>query len=959
SAPAGPSLTAAWIDRDVAAAGQPAAVTLLPDAAGDRRGAAGAPSVFHTLLRRPALWHDATGVPVLSLTLVLTRTPSPDDENVSPLVEHGILAFDVRLSVPPDAQRAAGSEFPGCRPIFARAATVDLIWTSGGDRPVSIASTTGIVLRAGLSARLDRTQALDVLSTLAGGVSSFRLRGRIDFRATDPATAVTALRSLDFDASLDEVLKGALSAGGAHRHIQLISPVAGAGSGLGTAPARVRSAPAATREGSDPTQRLTTTGTGLKSLTLAMQPSRLTASPAAIVASDLVRPAHGAVAIRPQHWLVENAIFDTAVSAPARSLPIVSPADAPIWRDRLDAGRHWYAPVIELVRPDPRLDTSASPFTFTFRRTGATASGDAALSGVVKLTLRRTMSDATQAALRALGNGQARAIAPSSISIVLEIPYVSTDVGQLKTTVVPGKVTATGDTYTVTFDLLNEWVRLAYGSLSQPGFQAEPARIRATWSFEGYVPIKGQKLQLVAATTEARAPNVHLAHAVMTASPAMAIRPQIQPNLAVLEQVRKTLYSLRTHIRQNSVDVVLPCEELGAFYLETSATGTAAVGCVEALRLGHTTLRQYAEMPEVPHPAYRVLRSLQQPGRFLLLPAAYRITRYGSSVADRAFRPAVAVYSALDAANTANNRVVFHATLQPDLPPHERRLLRTRLAARARDPQIELPTEIQAECDYVWTLGAGASVEPRVIKAPDGFQVTLATDLAGALLVKTMLQTAGVSGTVGFLLPDGTRFQSLLHLDLGRVTGPWETGPIEIAISNGRARLTNRIERPVEVSDLLGFPPVDGLELPVEKLIPPSGVHEVAVPAGASEWFAVSSQPAVGPVVLEEIRSFIEDIHTNVTFLDLTNHPSHGLQDLQVEARLRNVPGANALRLAGDPPSATAEFILPLTTYLASRILQFRVTKTFTAAAPQTTPWLDWDLDRNGNVVSLTWELIG
>lgn len=961
-APSGPSATAAWIDREVAGIGGPAVtVGILPDASNQQREAAGAPGAFHTLLRRPALWRDGSGVPVLSLTLLLSRAPSPGDETVAPLVEQGILAFDVRLSAPPDAQSALGAPYQDCRAIFGRTGAIDLIWTeAGGERPVNAASPSGIVLRAGLSARLTRAQTLDVLSALAGGESAFRVRGRVEFRAIDPDTTIIVPRTLDFDVGLDEVIGGALRGSDPERHIHLVSPGATPGSGPGPAPVRVRSAPPAVRAAAAAQERFTVVDGGVKSLTVAMQPAGIAmASPAALAASDIAKPvALATVAGRPQHWLVDNAVVEVASASQARSLPIVENADAAIWRDRVTSNKYWYAPAVELVTPDPAGDAQSSPFTFTFTRTGATSTGTTALAGTVRLSLRRAMSAATRAALQPLAGAQAQEVPQLNIAISLVIPYISDGDGRLKTTTVRGRISTSGDTWTVTFDLLNEWVRLCYGSLSQAGFQAQAAQAEATWSFNAYVPIKQQQLEVVAGAKAARPPAALASHAVLMAQPAVGIRPQMHTNPAVLDALRRTRYAMKTIVRQARLDVLLPCDRFGAFYLESSSTGTTAVGCVDALRLGHATLRQYAEMPELASSTYRVFRSLQQPGRFLLLPEAYRVTRYAASAAEKAYRPAIAVYSALDAANPANNRVVFHATLQPDVPAHERRSLRTRLLAHARDPQIEYPTEIPADCSYVWTLGSGASVDPRVLKTPDGFQVTLATDLAGALLVRTMLQTAGVSGTAAFQLPDGTRLQTLLSVDLRDVIGPWDTGPIEISAASGRARLTNRIERPVEVSDLLIFPPLEGQEVAVERLIPPGGVHEMNVPGGAAELFALSTQPSVGPVVLEEIRSFVEDIHTSIVFLDLINHANHGLRELQVEARLKDVPGLNTLRLTGDPPSATTEFILPLTTFLASRTLQFRVTKTFTASAPQVTRWLDWDLDRNGNVVSLTWELV-
>jgi hypothetical protein len=690
-----------------------------------------------------------------------------------------------------------------------------------------------------------------------------------------------------------------------------------------------------------------------------MQPAAAVAAPAVLLNTDLVRPNAVAIAGRPQYFVVDNALLELATTTQPRSLPIVDDADAPVWRDRVTATKYWYAPSVEVVMPDPRGNAATSPFTFTFTRTGATGAGTAALSGTVQLTLQRTMSAATRDAIARLGNVQVQEVTPLNTSISLVIPYVGADDGRPKTTTVRGKVTAAGNRWTVTFDLLNEWVRLCYGSLSQAGFQAQPARIEAAWSFDAYVTVKKQRMDVVSGAKAAKPPAVMTSHAVLATNTHVAITPQVMATPAILDTIRKTTYATKTIVRQDRSDVLLPCDTLGAFYLETSSTGTAAVGCVDALRLGQATLRQYAEMAELATPGYRVFRSLQQPGRFLLLPAAYRITRYGASVPDKAFRPAVAVYSALDAANPANNRVVYHATLQPDIAPHERRSLRTMLGAHAANPLLEYPTEIAAETSYVWMLGGGANIEARTLKMPDGFQVTLSTDIPGALLVQSMLQTAGVSGSVTFQLPDGSRFQSLLVVDLRSVVGPWDSGPVTILVNGARARLINRIERPVEVSDLLVFPPLEGNEIAVERLLPPGGTHELDIPGGASEIYAISALPAVGPVVLEEIRSFVEDIHTSVVFLDLIDHAAHNLRELQIESRLKNVPGLNTLRPSGEPPSATTEFILPLTTYLANRTLQFRVTKTFTASPPHVTPWLDWDLDRSGNVVSLTWELVG
>jgi len=73
---------------------------------------------------------------------------------------------------------------------------------------------------------------------------------------------------------------------------------------------------------------------------------------------------------------------------------------------------------------------------------------------------------------------------------------------------------------------------------------------------------------------------------------------------------------------------------------------------------------------------------------------------------------------------------------------------------------------------------------------------------------------------------------------------------------------------------------------------------------------------------------------------------------LAIEARLRNVPGVLQVPMANRRGSVT--FLMPLTTYVESRVIEYRVTKTF-ASKVEVTGWLTWQLDDQGNVVSIQW----
>lgn len=272
----------------------------------------------------------------------------------------------------------------------------------------------------------------------------------------------------------------------------------------------------------------------------------------------------------------------------------------------------------------------------------------------------------------------------------------------------------------------------------------------------------------------------------------MVPRPDLV-EASVLQQVLNTTdYVMQTLAVQQKPDALLPCNTLGAFYCRGEGTGLVAVGCQDALQLGKTTYRQYEEIPELRDPLYAIYRSLQQPGRFLVLPAAYRITRYAASDPHRPYRPVIVLHASLDANHPENNQYVYEATLQADLPPYVRRLLRDRLLAYAQSPTLVYPTEIECTAAYAWVLGI-PNVTHIEMKIPEGFWISFATGMGSAPLLQSLLE-GGVSGTVTFTLPDGSSLLSRLEMDLHNITGPWDEGPIAVTLQNGAATLTNSIE---------------------------------------------------------------------------------------------------------------------------------------------------------------------
>lgn len=834
-------------------------------------------------------------------------------------------------------------------------------------------------------------------------------------------------RSVSLPARLDEIVGGALDGLERDQFIRLVSPTADGG----LAPvARIRvarhSPPPRDVNGGESRMRLMHTEGRMRSLALALQPDvRTTPLAHAVIAGDLVATRPLQLARGRQWWLDDARLDFGAANDAVESLPVVGAEDAPLWADRRDATSYWYAPSFELVLPAGNESPEASPFLFSYS-SGVTPEGVQLLDAALRLTLRRGRSAATAARLQELGGPAARSVPTDGLSVALELPFRD-ETGASRVQAFPAAVSGSGDTLTVTVALIGNWVRLCYGALAYKGFQQEPARITVAYSFRAYAEggpaiagavlatIHKQALTPVVAAGHERAardapffdasrgayhfPGGELrftaeakeraggAHAAarsaradmllrpigvvgvarpVVATPIIA-QPATAPTLGVLETLRREFK--RTVVRQERVDTLLPCDAQGAFYVERSGSDRARVGCRDALKLGQTTYRQYQELEDAAFgdPQYRVYRSLQQPGRFLVVPTRYVITRYAATDPTRAYKPVILVYSTIDAEQEDRNHVYFDATLQPDLPPDVRRSLLAGLAAIAEHPVVEYPTEIASEVEYAWTVDGRVNVSPAVRQAPDSFQVTLTTDIAGTLLLRSMLETGGIRGGVTFTLPDGSVLQSQLVLELASVTGPWPQGPISVAQAPGGVELQNRCERAMTVSELrLYAGPADrGTSVPVGVELAPKDRTVVALSAAAAEVVPVAAPSGQGAATLEEVRTFVEDIETNVIFIDLVNLANHSLKDFTVKARLKGVAGTQPVALASPSNGSAgagrvgeAKFTLPLTSFLEKHVLQLQVTKIPLTGRKKATPWIDWDLETRGNVVSIEWEMI-
>lgn len=812
-------------------------------------------------------------------------------------------------------------------------------------------------------------------------------------------------RSVVLRTALDQLLRGALTGRAWEAHVHLVA-LGDPSTGICAPPRRVRTASARRDPRADAAAplKLVNLGTTATALASVVRPNVATGG----TASSVARPVGT--------WLLEAATL-TRPTPTARSLPVVDDVNAPLWPDRVDPNRVWYAPDFAVVQPAPSDDPSSAAFGFEYQVIGATADGKPAIKAGIRLQLREAMSDATRSALRVRGDPLAGSVTVNDITVQLDVPFVDAASGQTRSQRFPAQLSRVDGTLTATIDLINDWARLCYGALAVAAFQQQPARLIVSYTFSAYTPLRANLVHMVWGAKTALTPVVfsadelrsvkapvvfdaihgtvklvtgelqlhrevradvarlvaggerfaaasvaaitrpvalrptHASAAVIAVRPEL-VKPVVNPNLW-------DRYIERVVGHSHQTDAVLPCNTFGAFYTERTGTDVRAIGCRDALKLGTVDYRQYEEMIELRCSDYAVHRSLQQPGRFLVVPTYYRITRHPAG-STNAYRPCALLYCLLDNDNPAASQVVFEATLQPDLSTYQRAALRAELRTYAANPILQFPTEVMTDATYTWTI-SGSLAAPQVVELPDGLQVSISTALAQGLLLQDMLGKSGVFGSVEFQLPDSTALRAGLALDLRDMTGPWQGGPLELTVDEAGLRITNRIEQTLAVAELALFAATGTLQqrVTVEATIAPGATHTIAMNgASAATITPIYTQTTAEATTLSESRVFVEDITTNVIFFIQLNYANHDVQRLDINARLKDDTVSYDVALTGDPPQGTLELVLPLTRYLAKQALQFQITKSFTSAAPSVTPWIDWDMETHGNIIAVTWDMI-
>jgi len=447
-----------------------------------------------------------------------------------------------------------------------------------------------------------------------------------------------------------------------------------------------------------------------------------------------------------------------------------------------------------------------------------------------------------------------------------------------------------------------------------------------------------------------------VSHSAVHAAAILASHPILEVAPGLLHP--EPHYVTRTIVHQQSIDAFFECGTYGNFYLQAKDGGDAPVGCQDALKLGEIAYRQYEELGDLRVEKYRVYRSLQQPGRFLVVPTAYRITRYAATEAsDRAYRPVILIY-ALVAEKPEDSRYFFAATVEPDVPDSMRRDLLVALESLSPSgifPALDFPTDpvVQATTTFAWAVPDGVET-PQVSQVWNGFQVSVSTDLLHGVFLKELVEHSGLNGSVSFALADGTKLQSQVALDT-HVVGPWEGGPLEVAHQGQTVTVTNRIPQAVDVGDVVVERSSLTKRLPVGARLGPGEAH--TLDAGVAVEDAWAEGTVAEAATLEELEVFEEDVTANVNFINQVNFENNGLSKLAVRLRLPNREHVDE-REIGPVETLTFEVTFPLTTYLDAQVVEFQVVKTFASGTVENTPWKQWDITALGAVIGISSQLI-
>lgn len=191
------------------------------------------------------------------------------------------------------------------------------------------------------------------------------------------------------------------------------------------------------------------------------------------------------------------------------------------------------------------------------------------------------------------------------------------------------------------------------------------------------------------------------------------------------------------------------------------------------------------------------------------------------------------------------------------------------------------------------------------------------------------------------------------------MAGPWATGPIEVTLAPNEITLTNKIEQPIQVKSIwCAYSQTGVSEVPAEFLLDPEHTPSQKIPVPANVIAAYPVYILMDVAQEPEFRNiYLPELSTKIEFFDLTDHPNHQIEQIDVSLRIQGNEAVFQVPLNGNPLAGTYTLGFPFSGFFQNPTVEFQISIKQTNSQLQSTRWIPWSLPVKGTVVSLTWEL--
>ncbi|PHF34264.1 hypothetical protein COF82_02900 [Bacillus wiedmannii] len=610
----------------------------------------------------------------------------------------------------------------------------------------------------------------------------------------------------------------------------------------------------------------------------------------------------------------------------SRLIPVVFNIHNQPWSNAYGSN-FFFMPTFEFINPTPNDGIGNSSFLFTVTNSNI-ATDNSQTRANIDFKIKKG---------RPFNAGPDMMTVPARIIGGLIIPYLDENNAILSFTVW-GTIVDNADSLTLTVQLSGKWVSLCYGAMSGMDQTLPPPILMIGLS--SILALVPSWVTLQNMDDPSFHTDLHLGDT---------------PDFSQYQLYNISGFPLTT------TPIFVPCSTMGTLYRHVYDTNIIEIGCKDPRRIGQIVQSPYEEMIELRNTDfYRVFRYKQDINRYLIIPNSYRIGLYSSEDGEmKAYHPNMLVQSVVDNSTTVDIKFLFKIMLLPDIPLYARKELEAQLHSLSPHPIVEYPTQN----DFKYNVNIEELKEVPASKQSVALHLTIPLTLQRAVLLRDSIYNAAAFGNVRFESGEGVLFESTIILELRHLTGPWAEGPMEVILNADEVKLTNKVQQPINITSLLAdFSSSRLTRIPVSIILEPSASESVPLSNTPIKVYPVYSLVQAENVPLpDEIRRYIEDVYTTIRFLDLINHQNHNIQQLELTVRVNTLNTLNELYtvpLEGNPLTGSLTIVFPLTQFLQKSTIEFQVKITLIAGEIRTTNWIEWKIPTNGNIVSLTWEMI-